>query len=532
MKNTNLKDLKPDTIEYIEKLENQVDRLTEMLRNAQKARFGRSSEKSRYVLEGNSEQLSLFNEAEATANKKEPEPVIVEKHVRKPKRTKEELAETLPVKEEVIELPESERKCDICEGELRPIGKEFVRREINIIPAQAYITEIYRENYACALCEKETEEANIVKAQVPEPVVKRGLASASAVAYVIYQKYVNSMPLYRQEKDWANNGVIISRATLANWIIYVSFMWLTPLYELLKSILLDTKVIHADETVVQVLKEEGKAPSSESRMWVYCSGNTGSPPVILFEYQPTRSGEHARRFLNGFGGFLQTDGYSGYNKVPEVTHCGCWAHLRRKYEEALPKTASKEGKALEGLEYCNQLFKLEKDFATLTPEERFEKRQELSRPVLDAYFAWLETVNPLQGSKLAQAITYSYNQKSPLSAFLLDGRIELSNNRAENAIRPFVVGRKNFLFCDTVRGAQSSAIIYSIIETAKANGLNVYQYLLYLMTELPTALTHCQSESERTNILVSFLPWADELPPQCRNANVFNTDIIQTTVTS
>lgn len=520
MDKINLKDLEPEIIEYIERLEKlleqqqlQIERLTELLRNAQKMRFGQSSEKTRYILDDSSEQISLFNEAEAAVNKNEPAPVIIEKHARKPKRTKEELAETLPVREVIIDIPEDERKCGICEGELRPIGKEFVRREIEIIPAQAYITETYRLNYVCVDCEKETDEANIIKATVPEPVVKRGLASPSSVAHVIYQKYVNAVPLNRQEKDWANQGVKISRATLANWIIYVCLAWFTPLYELMKARLLEMPVIHADETVVQVLKEDGKTPQSESRMWLYCSGNTGDPPVILYEYQPTRSGSHAKRFLSGFTGFLQTDGYAGYNSVVDITHCGCWSHLRRKFEEALPKTAKKDGKAAEGLNFCNQLFELEREFKELSYEERLKKRQELSKPVLDAYFAWLNTVNPLQGSKLAQAITYSHNQKEPLSAFLLDGRIEISNNRAENAIRPFVVGRKNWLFSDTKRGAQASSVAYSIIETAKANGLNPYQYLLYLLTELPTIITNHRSE-----VLSHFLPWAAELPSCCRLA--------------
>ncbi|ACV62308.1 transposase IS66 [Desulfofarcimen acetoxidans DSM 771] len=439
--------LTPEVTEYISKLETQlqeqfktvelqkvrIDRLTDILVKFQKSMYGQSSEKSKYVLGEDNNQLSLFNEAEVESNRHAPEPnkVAVAGHTRKAKRTKEELAANLPVVEILCELEEDKLLCEECGGDLRVLGKETVREELEIIPAQVRVLRYIRQNYVCESCEKETGEATIVKAPTPAPVIKRSLASASTVAHVMYKKYVNGMPLYRQEKDWANQGVILSRATLANWIIRAAIDWLVPLWETMKCHLLKQAVIHADETVIQVLKEEGKKPSSESRMWVYCSGNTGDSPVVLFEYQPTRSGEHARRFLDGFNGFLQTDGYSGYGKVPEVTRCGCWSHLRRKYQEAIPKSGDVEGSvAAVGFEYCNQLFAIERDLAQLSPEKRKLQRQERSKPVLEAYWSWLETVNPLKGSRLAEAITYSVNQKTSLNTFLEDGCIELSNNRA------------------------------------------------------------------------------------------------------
>jgi transposase len=363
--------LTPEQIEYVTKLEKReaeltqtieaqkirINNLMDILAKSQKAMFGRSSEKSRYVLGEDSNQISLFNEAEQETNSYAAEEPTVEtmvkSHARKPKRTKEELAEILPVVEIVCDLHETENKCNICGGELRYLGKEHVRDEIEMIPAQVRVLRYVRYNYVCKECEKETGDANIIKSPVPSPVMKRSLASPSSVAYTMYQKYVNHMPLNRQESDWKNQGVTLSRATLANWIIRSSRDWLEPLYKELKKSLLKEPVIHADETVVQVLKEEGKSPSSESRMWVYASGKSESP-VVLFEYQPTRSGQHARRFLEGFKGILQSDGYSGYNAVPEVTHCGCFAHLRRKFEEALPKGSSLEdSKAAVGFKYCN-----------------------------------------------------------------------------------------------------------------------------------------------------------------------------------
>jgi transposase len=502
-------------IEYINRLEAQIDHLNELLDLARKALYGASSEKEKYVLDDGSEQVSIFNEAEACADENAPEPIIVKQHKRKPKRTKEELAQGLPVQEVIIEIPEEERTCSICEGELHPIGKEFVRSELNIIPAQAYIVETYRINYGCDSCLNETDEANIVKPEVPEPVVKRGLASPSSAAYVMYQKFVNAMPLYRQAKDWENFGVIISRATLANWIIYTSLHWLLPLWNAFKALLLGSPIILADETVLQVLNEPGKTPQSESRMWVYCTGNVSRPPpIVLFEYQPSRAGEYPKAFLKDAQNFyLHTDGYAGYDKVENVIHCGCFGHARRKYKEAMPKNAPKDNCARIGFEFCQKLFALEREFEELSPAKRLEQRHEKSKPVLDQFFEWIGTVNPLAGSKLAIAIGYTANQREPLSAFLLDGRIEISTNRVENKIRPFAVGRKNFLFSATVNGARSSAIAYSIIETARDNRLNPYQYLLHLFTELPTVLTKNPDAD-----LSPFFPWADEVQEKCRYA--------------
>jgi transposase len=518
--------LTPDAAAYISALENSLEqlktkleaeqteiaRLSDIIHLMNKARFGASSEKARYILD---EQISLFNEAEVYADETAPEPVIVEAHSRKPKRTKEQLAKELPVKEVVMQLPEGERICNICEGELHAIGRTLVRRELNIIPAKAFISEIYQVSYACSDCEKESDEANIVKAPVPVPVIKRGLASPSSAAHVFYQKYVNAMPLYRQAQDWANHGVTICRGTLANWIIYIALTWLTPLWEQMKTQLLTAQVILADETVVQVLKEPGKTPQSESRMWVYCTGSGCGPPIILFEYQPTRAGEHPKKFLEETkpGFFLQTDGYAGCNGVKDAVHCGCWAHLRRKFNDALPKTEQKSSKALEGLTFCQNLFVLEEKWVNLSPDDRFRQRKEHSKPVLDDFFAWLATVNALQGGKLAEAVTYAHNQREPLSAFLLDGRIDISTNKVENAIRPFAVGRKNYLFADTVNGATASAVAYSIVETARANGLNPYQYLLHLFAQLPSVLT-----SDPAADLADFFPWSETAIQKCRSA--------------
>jgi len=528
MKKIDLTGLSPEVNEYISRLENQlqeqaktvesqkvrIDRLMDILANFQKTIYGQSSEKRRYVLGEDDNQISLFNEAEAESKGHAPEPdkISVAGHVRKTKRTKEELAANVPVVEILCELDEEKLDCEECGGKMRVLGKETAREELEIIPAQVRLLRYIRYSYVCQSCEQETGEATIVKAPTPAPVIKRSLASASTVAHVMYQKYVNGMPLYRQEKDWANQGILLSRATLANWIIRSANDWLAPLWETMKAHLLKQAVVHADESVIQVLKEEGKKPSSESRMWLYCSGNTVTKPVVLYEYQPTRSGEHAKRFLEGFHGYLQTDGYNGYDKVLNINRCGCWAHLRRKYEEAMPKGAAIGSAAAVGFEYCNRLFAIEKDLEQLTPEERKIQRRERSKPVLEAYWSWIETVNALKGSKLAEATTYSRNQKTSLATFLEDGQVSLSNNRAENAIRPFVVGRKGWLFADTPKGAKASAVVYSIVETAKANNLNVFMYLVHILSTMPGA-----NFKDDSSILEDIMPWSPKLPDYCRN---------------
>ena len=467
-------------------MQHQLDRLGELITNAQRARFGQSSEKQKYVL-GN--QISLFNEAEAEQNPKAPEPTektIVSAHERKPKRLYSELTADLPTKDIVIGLEGDDLICGKCGGELREIGKKLAYTELEIIPQKVTLLRYFTCIYACDRCiDKTGGNTSIYHSVAPARLLKHSLASASTVADVMTKKYVYALPLYRQEKMWKQMGVELSRATMANWIIQVSQRWLKPVYRRLKTHLLEEKLIHADETVVQVLKEPGKSATSESRMWVYASGEGSAKPVRCFEYQPDRTAERPVSFLNGFKGFLVTDGYKAYEQVPEVTLCGCWAHMRRKWREAMPKGATTENsKAAVGYQYCNKLFKLEKKFADLEPELKKTARQAAAEPLLDAYWLWLNTLHPESGSKLEEAVTYAKNQREKLSQFLIHPEVPISNNLAERSVKPFVVGRKNWLFSDTVKGAKASAVVYSLVETATANGVEPYHYLLCLLKEL------------------------------------------------
>ena len=505
---------------YIEHLENtikdlqsQVNNLTEMVMLLRKEKFGPSSEKTPKQVDG---QLSLFNEVEVEADASVPEPISkeVKGYVRKnPKTKREEIIKDLPVREILCETAKEEQYCDHCNSTLRPIGKEVVREELEYIPAKLQIVRYVRMSYECPRC-KHTEHPFIKKALTPTSLMNHSLASPSSVANVMYQKYVNSVPLYRQEKEWERMGLSLSRATMANWVIRCSQDYLMPVVAHLQKKLLERDIIHCDETPVQVLKEEGKKPQTKSYMWLYRTGDDGKPPVILYDYQPSRNGDHAVVFLKDFKGFVHSDGYSGYNKLTGITRCGCWAHLRRKFIEAIPKkTGMNEPltNAEIGRDYCNQLFEIERDIKHLSPAERKSKRLELEKPILEAFWCWLENLNVLNGSALGKAVTYAKNQKKYMENYLLDGRCSISNNAAENAIRPFTVGRKNWLFADTPKGASASAAVYSIIETAKANGLNVYTYLEYLLLYMPD--TDWRNNPKELDML---MPWAEDVQAECK----------------
>ena len=498
----------------IKDLQNQVSNLTEMVMLLRKDKFGSSSEKTpKNEFPG---QLSFFNEAELETDASNPPPIIrnVKGYKRVERRTKrEELIKDLPVRDVPCDLPDEEKFCDQCGSPLKPIGKEIIREELEYIPAQLRIVRYVRWTYECPKC-KHSDKRSIKKASAPSSLMNHSLASPSSVAQVMYQKYVNSVPLYRQEKDWEQLGISLSRATMANWIIRCAEDYLIPVTEHLQKLLLKRDIIHCDETPVQVLKEDGKKPQTKSYMWLYRTGNDDKEPIILYDYQSSRNGDHAAAFLKDFKGFVHSDGYQGYNKLKDITRCGCWSHLRRKFVEAIPgkKAEGAPPTAAEiGRDYCNQLFKIEESLKNLSAESRYQQRQELEIPVLEAFWSWLDKLQPLRGSALGKAVTYAQNQKPFMENYLLDGRLSISNNAAENAIRPFTVGRKNWLFADTPKGAKASATVYSLVETAKANDLNVYTYLEYLLMYM------CNSDwRNHPKELDDLMPWSPAVQAKCK----------------
>ena len=502
-------------------LQNQLDHMTELLANAQRELFGQRSEKRMYVLpdgEEEGEQLSFFNEAEAVQDPKQAEPeekTLVAAYERKKKRTIDEQTAELPVKKVILDLPEEERVCSVCGSPLTFIGEKLLRRELEIIPRTVQVVEYYTRAYACKPCEKSTGYANIYSPNAPPSLLKHSLASPSAVADVMTKKYVDGLPLARQEKIWIRDGIDISRATMANWVIQCTQKWLKPLYGHMRRQLLTENVIHADETVVQVHREEGKSNTSESRMWVYASGKYSEKPVRYFEYQPDRSGKHPAKLLKGFSGCLVTDGYAAYDQVTGASRCGCWAHMRRKWREAMPKGATTaNSKAAVGYSLCSRIFALERELAQeegepFDPSRRLAARKNKIAPVLDKYWAFVDSLTPAGGSKLEEAVTYAQNQRDDLNAFMSHGEVEISNNLAENAIRPFVVGRKAWLFCDTPKGADSSAIVYTLVETAKANGIEPHRYLEYVLDRM----RYLRSSPSAAD-LEKLMPWSTALKEQ------------------
>jgi transposase len=459
----------------------------EQIRLAKHRRFGVSSEKSEYDVN----QLSFFNEAEATAdvNVVEPALVEVEKHYRKHTRlTTDRLPKDLPVEVVEHDLLEKERICQECGGELHVMGKE-TRRELILVPAQVKIREHVRNVYSCRDCERDECGVPIVKAPKDEPILKGSFASPEAVAHIMTQKFVMGLPLYRQEQEMKRAGIMLSRQTMSNWLIRATEDWLEPIYDMLHEVLCVHDVLHADETTLQVLHEPGKTAQSKSYMWLYRTGSDAMHPIVLYEYQPDRRAKRPAEFLRNFKGYLHTDGYDGYHSLPgDVNIVGCWAHARRKFDEvlkALPEKDREGNDAMRAKRYCDSLFELERSFTKLTSHERYMKRQEFSKPTLDAFYAWAGTLKIVPKTGMGIAVHYLFSQRKYLERYLLDGRLEISNNRAERSIKPFVIGRKNFLFANTPRGAKASAIMFSLIETAKEIGLNPFVYLTYVFQNAP-----------------------------------------------
>jgi transposase len=491
---------------YIAELTAKVNWLMEQFRLAQQRRFGASSEKSEqsdYV------QTSLFNESEAASDILVPEPELVEieKHFRKRKNmVNDKLPEDLPVETVLHDLATDEQICPECDGKLHVMGTETLRRELKLIPAKAVIVEHIRNVYACRNCERNECGVPIIKAAVSNPVIKGGFASPEAIAHIAAQKFVMGVPLYRQEQEWNRCGINLSRQTMSNWLIKATFDWLEPIYDALKENLCARDVLHADETTLQALHESGKPPESKSYMWLYRTSGDADNPIVLYEYQPDRKAEHPKTFLKNFSGYLHADGYEGYHDLSDsIKVVGCFAHARRKFDEAIKGLSPKEqadSKAMVGKHFCDKLFSLERDFAGLTACERFQKRQELSKPVFDEFHAWFSTLDPPVKTLLHAAIVYMRNQREYLARYLEDGRLEISNNRAERSIKPFVIGRKNWLFANTPRGAKASAILYSIIETAKENGVNSHAYLTYVFTNAPN-----WDVVRNPNYLELLMPW-------------------------
>ena len=511
----------------------EIERLKEQLRLAAHKRFGASSEKA------GPDQLWLFNEAEtlvgaSDADAATDDDITVPEHKRR-KGGRKPLADDLPRVRVEHDIPEADKLCPCGSGHARPKIGEMITEQADIVPARVQVLQHVRFKYGpCHVCdgvfpetatggEADADEARpvvvpearavvvpearaIVAAPMPPQPLPKSIASPSTCAFVTTAKYADGLPLYRLEKILKRYGLDVSRGTLAQWMIRLGDL-IVPLMNLMEEVQLSYDVLQMDETTVQVLKEDGRKAQTKSRMWVR-RGGPPDKPVILFNYEPTRSGKIAWRLTEDFNGYLQSDGYSGYTAVGKrlgLVHVGCLAHARRKFDEALKaqKQKSRGGLAAQGFALIQKLYRIEKIAREtgMSANARKQLRDEKARPIWDELRSWLDRVrrHAPPSTKTGEALTYLDNQWENLVRVLEDGRLEVDNNRCENAIRPFVLGRKAWLFSDTPAGAEASARLYSLIETAKAAGLEPYAYLARVFAELPKASTLAEVEA--------LLPW-------------------------
>ncbi|EJM56180.1 transposase [Pseudomonas sp. PvR086] len=443
--------------------------------------FGRKSEQTADLA---TPQLALFNEAESIA---EPVDEDVEEEVvapAKPRGKRKPLPADLPRIEVIHELPEHELTC-ACGCRKHAIGEE-VSEQLEIVPMQIRVIKHVRKVYGCRDCETAP-----VTADKPAQLIEKSMASPSVLAMLLTTKYVDGLPLHRFEKVLSRHGIDIPRQTLARWVIQCGEHF-QPLLNLMRDSLLASRVIHCDETRVQVLKEPDREPSSQSWMWVQ-TGGAPDKPVILFDYSTSRSQEVPTRLLDGYCGYLMTDDYAGYNALGAqdgVERLGCWAHARRKFVEAQKvQPKGKTGRADIALKLISKLYGIEIAYKESSDEGRKKGRQDLSLKVISELKAWVEKTLPYMTTQnaLGKAVTYLANNWSKLERYVEQGYLPIDNNTAERAIRPFVIGRKNWLFSDTPKGATASAQLYSLVETAKANGQEPYAWLRHALERLPQA---------------------------------------------
>ena len=501
---------------------------------AQANRFGRSSEKMGYDT-GTCQQLELavmyaecFNEAEAAVNETPPdepdmEEVTVTAHKRKKHAGKrEEDLKDLPHAEPVISTLTEEELLEQLGPGYRQLKDEVYQR-LEFHPSSFEVKEYHICVYVSA------DGKKFAKAKRPQAdLFRNSIATPSLLAGILNYKYVNALPVHRLAQDFKRSEVNISPQVMCNWVIKSSEIYFSLVYDWMKDVLLKQPVVQADETTLKVNRDGRKAGSS-SYMWVYITGehDDSGKKIVLYDYCRTRSTEHLREFLSSYKGILVSDGYQSYHtfsKEQSLTSAGCWTHCRRRFVNAikaaqkdLPEEALKNSIAYQALARISAIYKLDGSWKERTSEYRMEHRQRILKPLVDEYFDWvkeqIKTCNVLPKSETGEGLSYSINQEKYLRAFLDNRDIPIDNSACERAIRPFCVGRKNWNVIDTVEGAQASAIVYSIAETAKANNLKPYQYFEYLLTELPERISR---KKDSTFSLDDLMPWSPKLPMSCR----------------
>lgn len=483
-------------------------------------RFGRSSEKmedtSQICFREVNGTIVFFNEAEAVCDLNAAEPEDLElKSPKQPKRKGKKEADLsgLPVRriDHYLSAEELEAEFGVRGWKQLP---DAISRKYHFVPAKVEVEEHHIGVYA-----SKTDE-HMVKADHPKTLLHGSLVSPSLGAAIINGKYVNAVPLYRLEQEFQRYGLQITRQNMANWCIRLAEEYLSILYDYLHKELYFYHVIQADETPVLV-NHDGRKAGSKSWMWVYRSGHLYQKrQIVLYEYQQTRNASHPREFLKGYDGICVTDGYQVYHtlekELEELTIAGCWVHCRRRFDEALKlisKSYQKESNAFLLMKQIQAIYREEGKLKDLSSDERLKQRQAVIKPLVDAFFAYLKTINVSKKDKFGDAVGYALNQEKYLRVFLTDGDVPIDNNASERAIRGFCIGKKNWQMIDTIHGAKSSAIIYSIVETAKANNLKPFDYVQHLLEEMPKHM-----DDRDCSFLEDLLPWSEKLPAGIRKA--------------
>ena len=496
-------------------MEQQIHTLNEKIAIMNARHFGRSTEKL-VTLPG---QMNIFNETEVAAAEAIAEPAIEQVVVRRKKKKgqrKEDLSR-LPKRIENHELTKEQLKEIFGENGWKRLPDEVYSR-VEYQPAVKEVVEHHVAVYAA----KKADVDTIVRADRPVDLLRNSIATPSLVAAIMNAKYTNAIPLYRIAQDFEQNDMILGRATMANWVIRCSERYLSLVYDRLQKHLRSQTIIQADETTCQVTKD-GRPSDAKSYMFVYrTSEHCKEKPVILYQYGKTRSKSNIQKFLEGFSGILVSDAFSGYkslDKNDENIHSAfCWAHARRDYADALKalkgdaKELAHDTVAHKALVQIAAIYKAEEALKDLTAEERYNRRQREVKPLVEAYFAWVHEQDPatILSQKTRDGLNYSINQEKYLKVFLEDGNIPIDNSATERAIRPFTIGRANWHIIDTIHGAEASAVIYSLLETAKANKLKIYEYLKHLLAEIPKHM-----EDTSMDFLEDLLPWSEKLPKEC-----------------
>ena len=483
-------------------------------------RFGRSSEKmedtSQICFREVDGTIVFFNEAEVVCDLNAAELEDLElKSPKQPKRKGKKEADLsgLPFRRLDHYLSEEELEAEFGVKGWKQLP-DAISRKYHFVPAKVEVEEHHIGVYA-----SKTDE-HMVKVDHPKALLHGSLVSPSLGVAIINGKYVNAVPLYRLEQEFQRYGLQITRQNMANWCIRLTEEYLSILYDYLHKELYFYHVIQADETPVLV-NHDGRKAGSKSWMWVYRSGHLYQKrQIVLYEYQQTRNASHPREFLKGYDGICVTDGYQVYHtlekELEELTIAGCWVHCRRRFDEALkliPKSYQKESNAFLLMKQIQAIYREEGKLNDLSSDERLKQRQAVIKPLVDAFFAYLKTINVSKKDKFGDAVGYARNQEKYLRVFLTDGDVPIDNNASERAIRGFCIGKKNWQMIDTIHGAKSSAIIYSIVETAKANNLKPFDYVQHLLEEIPKHMN-----DKDCSFLEDLLPWSEKLPAGIRKA--------------